>query len=674
MNFTMNKKLHFLPLLALGISALLAPVAQAQENSRWTPTEEGGITWNVASNDTHHDHIEMSGKRVSVVLRYGVDANGQFQLNKSMVWPLLRTIPNNTHASLMRRYDWNPLEGITVNGRALTTGEKVKSLSLKGMLTVQSEFDQGWYDRYDLTRTYFPSTELPALIEMYALTNRGKGNLRIEIPETIQKARTDAKQGVDGSYCITSTLQQQGVFYLKPGETLEFTAHIAATKQGEAEVKPDAKEEKARRQALVSGLMENLVLETPDPVIDRMFAFSKIRACESIYQTKGGPMHGPGGESYYAAIWANDQAEYVNPYFPYTGYEYGNASALNSFKHFARFMNDEWKPIPSSIVAEGLDIWNGVGDRGDAAMIAYGASRYALTRGSRAEAEELWPLISWCLEYCRRKLNAEGVVTSDTDELENRFESGDANLCTSSLYYDALLSASYLAQEIGKPGAAAYRKQAATLRRNIESYFGGTVEGFDTYTYYKGNDILRSWICIPLTVGIDERKEATIQALFSPRLWTNDGLLTQAGSETFWDRSTLYALRGVYAVGETEKATDYLHRYSTTRLLGNHVPYAIEAWPEGGQRHLSAESGLYGRIITEGLFGIRPTGLKSFTLTPRLPQGWDHMNLRHVRAFNADFDIEVQRIKGGKLLVKVVQGKKVQKFTLKENGSKQVKL
>lgn len=41
-------------------------------------------------------------------------------------------------------------------------------------------------------------------------------------------------------------------------------------------------------------------------------------------------------------------------------------------------MNNEWKPIPSSIVAEGLDIWNGVGDRGDAAMIAYGASRYLL--------------------------------------------------------------------------------------------------------------------------------------------------------------------------------------------------------------------------------------------------------------------------------------------------------
>ena len=33
-------------------------------------------------------------------------------------------------------------------------------------------------------------------------------------------------------------------------------------------------------------------------------------------------------------------------------------------------MNDEFKPIPSSIIAEGLDFWNGAGDRGDMAMIA----------------------------------------------------------------------------------------------------------------------------------------------------------------------------------------------------------------------------------------------------------------------------------------------------------------
>lgn len=661
--------------LAVAGCSLLALNGAADESPRWHIAPDNKIVWTVDGQIPHEDHIEMSGKQVSVVLRYGVDCNGGFTLNKSMVWPLLRTIPNNTHASLMRRYDWNPLSGITVNGRSFTN-EKVKDITLKGMLTVKSTFDQGYYGQWELTREYLPSAELPALVELYQVVNTGKGNLSIEIPEDGFVAHTDPAKGVTGSYTIEGKLDRNGFFTLQPGDTLRFTASVSAHRQNESPVKIDDEAEKAKRMDLVNGWMDKLVLETPDSVINRMFAFSKIRACESIYETQGGPMHGPGGESYYAAIWTNDQAEYINAYFPFTGYEYGNASALNSFRHFARFMNDEWKPIPSSIVAEGLDIWNGVGDRGDAAMIAYGASRYALAYGNREVAEELWQLITWCLEYCKRKLNAEGVVTSDTDELENRFPSGDANLCTSSLYYDALISASYLAKELNKGSKIAntYRSQAAELRKNIEKYFGAKVEGFDTYAYYKGNDILRSWICIPLTVGINERAQGTIDALFSPRLWTENGLLTQAGDQTFWDRSTLYALRGVYAAGETEKATDYLHRYSATRLLGEHVPYAIEAWPEGGQRHLSAESGLYGRIITEGMFGIRPVGFKEFIATPRLPQAWNEMRLRNICAFGTTFDMEVNRLANGKLQVSVWQKGKKKTYTVKDGNSINIKL
>ena len=84
-------------------------------------------------------------------------------------------------------------------------------------------------------------------------------------------------------------------------------------------------------------------------------------------------------------------------------------------------------------------------------MIAYGAARYALARGDAAEAAEVWPLVEWCLEYCRRRLTGDGVVASDSDELEGRFPAGDANLCTSSLYYDALLSAAMLGRELHKP-------------------------------------------------------------------------------------------------------------------------------------------------------------------------------------------------------------------------------
>jgi hypothetical protein len=562
---------------------------------------------------------------------------------------------------------------VNINGRSLTS-EQVESIELKGILKVTSNYDEGRRGQWKIIREYFPSTDQPALVESYQIINTGKNELAIELPQVNQKSMTDPKKGVTGSFCIETLTNKSGHFTLQPGESLTFGASLLAYKEGEKAPLIDVQKEKSQREALVGELMNKLVLETPDTIIDRMFAFSKIRGCESIYETKGGPMHGPGGESYYAAIWANDQAEYINPFFPFVGYEYGNASALNSYLHFARFMNNEWKPIPSSIIAEGIDIWNGAGDRGDAAMIAYGAARYALARGNKQEAETLWPLIEWCLEYCRRQLNEEGVVASDSDELEGRFPSGDANLCTSSLYYDALLSTSYLCKELGKSGTSTYLKQAATLRKNMEHYFGAQVEGFDTYAYYKGNDILRSWICIPLTVGIDERAEGTIQALFSPRLWTKDGLLTQAGSETFWDRSTLYALRGVYAVGATEKATEFMKKYSATRLLGDHVPYAIEAWPEGSQRHLSAESALYARIITEGMFGIRPTGFKNFTLTPRLPKDWSFMNLKNIHAFDACFDVEVKRLDNGKLEVLITHGAKSKRHTIKEGGTLKIQL
>lgn len=630
----------------------------AENNNRWNIDANGGISWTIDGRIPHSDHIEMSGLKLSAVLRYGVDANGSFQLNRSLIWPSLRTIPNNTHASLTRRFAWNVTDMISVNGSSLTN-EKVRKIALRGMMTTESEFDLSGRGKLELTRILFPSVSLPAFCEKYTLKNIGTSDVSVEIPSSHSAINTAEKDGTEGSYKLVSTLSGQTAGILKPGEQLTFDATFAGYKLKDAELQIDVEKELKARQELIDGFRDNLVLKTPDPVINTMFAFAKIRGAESIYDTKGGLLHSPGGEAYYAAIWANDQAEYINPFFPYLGYATGNKSALNAYRLFARYTNPEYSKLPSSVIAEGTDAWGVAGDRGDAAMVAYGASRYALARGDKAEAGELWGLIEWCLEYCKRKLNKEGVVTSDADELENRFPAGKANLCTSSLYYDALCSAGYLGKELGKPASqlAKYKKEAATLRLNIDKYFGAKVEGFNTYRYYEGNDVLRSWICIPLTVGIYERKNATIEALFSPRLWTKDGLLTQAGSETYWDRSTLYALRGVFACGETEKATSYLKYYSTLRLLGEHVPYAIEAWPEGNQRHLSAESGLYCRIITEGMFGIRPTGLRSFTVQPRLPKDWNEMSLRKIRAFDNTFDIEVHR-SGSKIEVKVTSADK----------------
>ncbi|WP_336528655.1 hypothetical protein [Bacteroides acidifaciens] len=635
--------------------------------ARWTIASPDSIYWKV--NGAHNDHIEMSGLKVSTVLRYGVNAAGEWVIDRNMILPTFRTIPNDTHGSLQHHFngDWAHL--CLVNGQPLV-GEKVKTVSLSGVMTVKSIYGNRGVS---LTRTLFPSTSQPAFCEKYELENVTENSLTVEFPTNILSYHTDEAKGVEGSYTLTATLSsplKEGTFQLEAGEKAWFQVIYAGYKKNGRVLALDVDKELVARREFLRQVQGNLVLETPSDVINTMFSFAKIRGSESIFDTKGGYMQSPGGEAYYAAIWANDQAEYINPFFPYLGYPMGNRSAMDSFTLFMRYMNDEYKPLPSSIIAEGIDCFGVAGDRGDVAMVAYGAARYALVSGNRHEAEKLWSLIEWCLEYCDRKLNAEGVVESDSDELENRFPAGKANLCTSSLYYDALISAVYLGKALKKDRECikSYQDKAAELYKNIDRYFAHNVEGYETYRYYDGNTVLRSWICIPLTMGIYNRAEGTVSALFSDKLWMENGLLTQSGTSTYWDRSTLYAFRGAYSCGAREIATEYLEKYSVTRLLGDHVPYAVEAWPEGNQRHLSTESALYCRIMTEGLFGIRPIALDAFKLTPQLPETWNTMSLKRICAFGATFDIEVKRNKGNALLVLIKKGNKVMGKYKVENG------
>jgi len=361
-------------------------------------------------------------------------------------------------------------------------------------------------------------------------------------------------------------------------------------------------------------------------------------------------------------VWANDQCEYASPFFPYLGYKTGNTAAYNSYMQFLKNIPEGNGHFWSSFEMEGTLTCCGA-DRGDAAMIAFGASHYALAEGNKEKAEELWPLISWSLDYCDRQKNEAGVINSDSDEMEGRVATGGANLATSSLYYGALKQSALLARALEKPRSLIknYEKQAEELAASIEDYFGAEIEGLETYQYFKDYPYLRHWICLPLVVGIDNRKEGTLDALFT-RLWTNNGVKvehnpTMEEPNLFWDRGTLYAFRGAFNAGAADRALEKLDAFSQTRLLGFHVPYVVEAWPEGNMAHLSAESALYCRIFTEGILGITPTGFDSFDLTPNIPDSWYYFNLRNIRAFNANFDVLIKR-EGNQLLVNIVQSGK----------------
>jgi hypothetical protein len=653
------------------------------QNNRWVIQQDGGVSWKITDRLPHADHIEMSGEKVSLWVGYSVDATGVAKITRTVVFPTFRMLPDDTRSHIAYTFQDNELPRIYIDHKLLKINNtqeagdiplKVSSISQHGIMRISAQ--AGSIGMVDVERSLFPSVDKPLAIEKFKLTNTGNKPVTVSMEKLKREITTDSVTSKASAHTVIMESVNAGNRVLQPGQTTYFSiCYLATDHPGVLHPVDPSAEEKAREKR-IADILSPLQLETPDSILNTEFAFAKIRATESIFKTKNGYMHGPGGLSYYAAIWANDQAEYVSPYFAFSGDSIGNLSAMNCYRLFAQYMNPQYKPIPSSIVAEGDATWNGAGDRGDQAMIAYGASRYALTYGNADSARKLWPLITWCLEYSRRHINQQCVVTSDADELEGRFPAGKANLSTNCLYYDALISAALLGKQLHVADKLTnqYNREAGQLKINIEKYFGATVDGFHTYKYYETNIVLRAWICMPLTMGIFDRSKGTIDALFSPQLWTADGLATAEGQDTFWDRSTLYALRGVLQAGETEKALTFLRYYSRRRLLGEHVPYPVEAYPEGNQRHLSAESGLYCRIFTEGLFGIRPTGFNRFNCTPRLPNGWQHMALNNIHSFGTVFDLKISRQANGKIAISIDKGKDKHTYIIQNGATAHVQL
>lgn len=193
----------------------------AQQQHRWQLNSSRGITWNIKPKDAHNDHIEMSGKFISAFLRYGVTDDQRFQLTRTLVWPMLRTIPNNTHASLIRSFSIDPVNMLTVNKRE-AGAEKVCEIIIDGKLTVKSAFNNG----LNVVRTLFPSTDLLVFIEKYELINKSSKKLVIKVPNIHIAYNTHAADGVDGAYTLTVQSQQHGTYMLEPMQHLVFLSYV----------------------------------------------------------------------------------------------------------------------------------------------------------------------------------------------------------------------------------------------------------------------------------------------------------------------------------------------------------------------------------------------------------------------------------------------------------------
>lgn len=600
------------------------------------------------------DHLELSGFGCAAILSYGKDRKGILRVMRHITIPGLRKKPNNTSSSFSCNFTCSP---------DILYANKKKQLEypdyadVKGTLRLLSHTQSG----LTVEREFYPAMHAAALIEAVTVKNPGNQTLHLQVYTKPSQQRV-----LKEKYCVGNTIRafsgctaapvfQEGgnlpipAGELRPGGQIQYFCVYSASDREEP-VTFSLQEETDARRSFIGQMFSDLTLESGNPMLDAQFSHCVLRGSESIYRTKNGLMHGPGGGNYYAALWTNDQCEYANPFFPFSGYQPGIEQAINCYRLYENYMDrsdlpmEKKRPLVTSIVAEGADFWNGAGDRGDGAMYAYGLARFLLAMGDKQLMKDFYPALAWCLDFTLSRKTAAGVYASDADELENRFPSGDANLYTACLMYDALENSSQIADILeDQTKSQLWRTERRSLTGALEHHFGAEVEGYPTYRYYDGNTKLRSWICMPLTVELFDRKKGTIDALYSPKLYKNGLMRTVSNHITTWDRSLLFALRGTLLAGEAEKGTEVLLQYCQNRLLGRHAPYPFEAFPEGNRAHLAAESILFARVVTEGLFGLLPTGYRKLRIRPQLSTALPELTLKGLCLFGQRFDITARQ-------------------------------
>ncbi|MDZ7871622.1 MAG: hypothetical protein U5L02_20905 [Rheinheimera sp.] len=187
---------------------------------RWQ-LQPNGIRWQVK--DQHQDHLEFSGEQVSAIIYYGTDANGQLVLSRKVVWPTLRTLPNDTHASLIHTFGPEVSPRLRQNG-VLLNKEQPEQITYDGLLQIQSRLNAG----LQLTRTLAPSPTGAFIVEQQSLKNTGDTALTVNVDPLHYKLLTDASKGVAGSYHIQARSDFAGEIRLAPGEEKSWQLSFSA--------------------------------------------------------------------------------------------------------------------------------------------------------------------------------------------------------------------------------------------------------------------------------------------------------------------------------------------------------------------------------------------------------------------------------------------------------------
>ncbi|MEI7956552.1 MAG: hypothetical protein WCJ66_15405 [Verrucomicrobiota bacterium] len=615
-------------MLILAMASAMPPCLAAPQPAApifWVADDAGRINHDCSGKDP----LVMCMQGRKVVVQVLVDPANGFSYQACFYH--VRSEANNRQKKLLQESGRAADPQLSVNERVVPCLVPT-SATFDGMLTLTYPTSEG----LAVTRSVYPSMSEAAVIDEWQLRNTSDKPLTLKVPPITKVDAVDEQVEIIRSCAGVESIA------VNPGGTASFvssmTAHLTSTPIPVLNSTAAHNERRAVADAAWHGPGR---LETPDPQLNLAFTLQKFHVLECPMETLQGIITHNGSLIYAPGVWANDPVEYSSPLFPFFGDAGLNRAGMNMYRIWQNHcIQHGIVPFPGSFEGPALILTQK--ERGDDAMVLYGLSKFLLFQGDRAAAAELWPLIEFSAASVLSHTTPDAIVASQTDEMEDRYPTGKANLSTSALAYAGYRQAAHLAKALDKPAAADFNQRADALRKGIEAYFGAEIEGFHTYRYYKDNTTLRGWILLPLAMGISERKDGTVAALLSNKLWPNrmDGadILAESTRPTEWGRETYYALRTLFKAGQTEVALDLTQRVVQTQIFGCKGPY-----PDEDAIDMLCPGSLYPRVFTEGLFGIVPTGLDSFECTPWLPKAWPRMALRDLRAFGHTWDLLVER-------------------------------
>jgi hypothetical protein len=615
--------------LALAAGLLLTRQAAAEIPDKpdfWVRNDQGSITHSWSGNDPDQTMV-MNLQGLKVVMQF------RSSLTEGMAYTArFFHVKADNFNRIMIDSGTDPDPELRINHQVLKTGSP-ESVTFDGMLTFVYPDNKG----IALTRTIYPSNRNALVIEEWQVSNNSGKAVKFSVSSVRQVKYTDPE------IVVVRSCAGMEPFTMEPGAKATFSVVIQAREIASKDLIPDIPKEHQERAEMAQRAWSGPGrLETPDPALDLAFALQKFHILECPVETWKGMITHNGSLRYSPGIWANDPVEYSSPVFPFFGDPQLNEAGLNMYRIWKAFCQENGiRPFPGSF--EGASLKLVQQERGDDAMVLYGLSKFLLFLGDRAAAEEMWPLIDYSAQSVQSHLTADGIIASETDEMEGRYPTGNANLSTSSLAYRGYRQAASLARDLGKKDVEKdFNRRAESLRKAIEIYYGAEIEGFRTYRYYDGNTTLRGWILLPVAMGINDRMDGTVDALVSDKLWPRrlEGadILAESTRPTEWARETYYALRVLFKAGRTEEGLKLTQRVVKAQVFGIQGPY-----PDEDAIDMLCPGSLYPRVFTEGMYGIVPTGLNTFECTPWLPAAWPKMALRDLRAFGKAWDIVVER-------------------------------